>query len=331
MKSGLNLLVQVMLLAVLAGCAPGLAQTPTPTLHPSPTGSTIRGVFEGITPCSSQTQALPQIPQDSDCELMTWKVILYQHSTGTPATYILESAYGPSQPNTTSPAGGGTVISMKGTWGISTGTMTDPEAEVFQLYGEDTHVAVSFVKMSEDLLHVLNKDTTLMVGNAAWSYTLNRTDNQAPAPLDGPVSSGPEATRPPIPETPPGSSVLGIFEGRLPCHEVVYDILNITPFSGCLKLKSRLTLYVDQATGAPSSYMYLGTSTIREGTWTILQGTKGDPDAIIYQIHLTDSKEPVSFLKADDNHLFLLDRNLNLLVGNALFSYTLSRIEKDVQ
>jgi hypothetical protein len=47
----------------------------------------------------------------------------------------------------------------------------------------------------------------------------------------------------------------------------------------------------------------------------------------VYQLQLEDSQRPVSFLKADENHLFLLDEDLNLLVGNALFSYTLSRIE----
>ena len=259
---------------------------------------------------------------------MIWKIVLYQDSvSGTPTTYTLESTYGVSQPNTTGPAGGGIAISMRGNWSTGKGTKTDSEADVYQLYSEDSQIAVSFVKMSEDLLHVLNPDKTLMVGNAAWSYTLNRTDNQ-PAPINEQASSGPEATRPPIPEMPPGSSVLGVFEGRLPCHEIVYDVLNIAPFPGCLKLKSRLTLYHDQVTGAPTAYMYMGTSTIREGTWTILQGTAGDAEAIVYQLHLNDSKEPVSFLKADENHLFLLDRDLSLLVGNALFSYTLSRIEK---
>jgi hypothetical protein len=220
---------------------------------------------------------------------------------------------------------------MEGKWEIVKGTKTDPDTEVYQLLSEDSQVAVSFVKMSDDILHVLNKDHNLMLGNAAWSYTLNRTDHRTPAPVDEPVSTGPEATRPPIPEMPPGSSVLGAFEGRLPCHEVVYDVLGVDPFSGCLKLKSRLTLYLDQGTGAPSTYMVMGTSTIREGTWTILQSTGGDPDAVIYQLELEGSKGPVSLLKADDNHIFLLDRDLNLLVGNALFSYTLSRIEKNAQ
>jgi hypothetical protein len=260
---------------------------------------------------------------------MTWKITFYQDSaTGTPTSYALESAYGVSQANTTSPAGGGTTISMEGNWSIVKGAKTDPEANVYQLYSEDDQVAVSFVSISDDILHVLNRDSTLMLGNAAWSYTLNRTDNRSPAPIEGPVSSGAEATRPPIPEMPPGSTVLGVFEGRLPCHEVVFDVLNVAPFPGCLKLKSRLTLYQNQETGAPSAYMYMGTSTIREGVWTIIQGSEGDPDAVVYQLNLDGSQGPVSFLKADENHLFLLDEDLNLLVGNALFSYTLSRIEK---
>ena len=332
MKTHFKLFLWAAMLLAVTACAPAASQTPTATLPPLPAGSSIRGVFEGITACSSLTRPLPQIPEDTDCELMIWKIVLYQDSaTGTPTTYTLESAYGVSQQNTTSPAGGGTSIEMQGRWAIVNGTKTDPDAEVYQLHSEDSRVAASFVKMSEDILHVLNSDRTLMLGNAAWSYTLNRTDNRIPAPMNEPISSGPEATRPPIPEMPSGSSVLGVFEGRFPCHEVVFDVLNVAPFPGCLKLKSRLTLYQDQATGVPSTYMYMGTSTIREGTWTILEGTEADPDVIIYQLHVDGSQEPASFLKADENHLFLLDRDLNLLVGNALFSYTLSRIDENTK
>lgn len=328
MKPCFKLISGIAILAITA-CAPAVIPTPTTTPPPSPAGSSLHAVFEGITACSAQTRPLPQIPEDTDCELMIWKIFLYQDSAqGIPTTYTLESAYGPSQPNSTGPAGGGIAISMEGQWAVVTGTKSDPEAEVVQLFSEGSEVAVSFVKMGEDLLHVLNRDGTLMVGNAAWSYTLNRTDNRPPFAIDEPVSSGPEATRPPIPAMPPGSSILGVFEGRVPCHEVALEVLNIAPFPGCLKLKSRLTLYVDQATGAPSSYLYMGTSTIRQGTWTILEGTEDDPGAIIYQLQLEGSKGPVSFLKADENHLFLLDRDLNLLVGNALFSYTLSKVEK---
>ena len=330
MKPRFNRFLVAVVLLALSACAPGIVQTPTTVPPPSPARSALQAVFEGITACSAQTRPLPQIPEDTDCELMIWKIVLYQDSSkGTPTTYTLESAYGPSQPNSTGPAGGGTLIKLEGNWGIVNGTEADPKAEVVQLYSEGSEVAVAFVKMSDDLLHVLDRDGALMVGNAAWSYTLNRTDNRPPFAMDEPVSSGPEATRPAIPETPPGASVLSVFEGRVPCHEVALELLNVAPFPGCLKLKSRLTLYVDQEAGAPSTYMYMGTSTIRQGVWTILEGTKGDPNAVVYQLHLENSEGPISFLKADENHLFLLDRDLNLLVGNALFSYTLSRIAEN--
>jgi hypothetical protein len=319
------------LLAVTA-CAPGIVQIPTTTPPPVPAGSSLQSVFEGTTACSALTRPLPQIPEDTDCELMIWKITFYQDAAErTPTTYMLESTYGPSQPNSLGPAGGGTPISMEGTWSIVRGTKLDPDAQVYQLHADDAQVAVSFVKMNDNLLHVLNHDGTLMLGNAAWSYTLNRTDNRPPLPMDGPMNPGPEATRPPIPEMPPDSSVLGVYEGRSPCHEIVFEVLGVSPYPNCLKIKLRLTLYQDQETGAPSTYMLMGTSTIREGTWTILQGTKDNGAAVVYQIHLNDSREPVSLLKADENHLFLLDRDLNLIVGNALFSYTLSRIEEGPQ
>jgi len=260
---------------------------------------------------------------------MIWKVILYQDAaTGTPATYTLESAYGVPQPNTPGLAEGGTPIAMEGKWAIVKGTKIDPEIEVYQLYSEDSQIAVSFLKMSEDILHVLNNNQTMMVGNGGWSYTLNRTDNRPQLQITEQPDSPPGApTRPPIPPVPGGSTMLGAFEGRLPCHEIVFEMLNIAPYPGCMKQKTRVTLYLDQNTGAPSTYMSMGTRTIQEGKWTMIEGTDDDQDAVIYQLNLSDSQEPVSFLKADENHLFLLDRAGNLLVGNALFSYTLSRVD----
>lgn len=335
MKSRLNLLLWAVMLLTITACATATPQTATSSAPPTdslPTDSSetesIHGIFEGITPCSALTRPLPQIPVDTNCEQMIWKFILYQDSaTGTPTTYTLESAFGVPQQGTPGLVGGGTPIVMEGSWVIVRGTKTDPDAVVYQLHSENSQPAVSFLKMAEDLLHVLNSDQTLMIGNASWSYTLNRTDNRTPPQITEQPGPSSEATRPPIPPMPAGSSVLGVFEGRLPCHEIVFEVLKIAPYPGCAKMKSQLTLYQDQNTGAPSTYLYLGTTTIREGTWMIVQGTASDPDAEVYQLHLEDGQQPVSFLKAHENHLFLLDRDLNLLVGNALFSYTLSRIE----
>ncbi|MBI1881808.1 MAG: copper resistance protein NlpE N-terminal domain-containing protein [Chloroflexi bacterium] len=276
---------------------------------------------------------MPQIPADTHCEQMIWKFVLYQDpATGTPTTYTLKSAYGVPQQGTPGLAGGGTAIGLEGSWAIVKGTKLDPDAVVYQLNSDNPPTTVSFLRMSEDILHILASDQTLMVGNASWSYTLNRTDNRIPSQATEPPGSATEAsTWPAIPPRPPGASILGIFEGRLPCHEIVFEFTKIAPYPGCTKMKSRLTLYRDQKTGAPSTYLYMGTSTIREGTWTIVRGTESDPDEVMYQLHLDNSQQPVSFLKADENHLFLLDRAGNLLVGDALFSYTLSRTDKGAQ
>jgi len=264
---------------------------------------------------------------------MIWKIVLFQDpGANTPTTYTLNSAYGVPQQGTPGLAGGGTPITMEGRWAVVKGTRQDPDAVVYQLNPDDPQKAVSFLKMNDDLLHVLTHDKTLMVGNGAWSYTLNRTNNRIPPQANEQADPAPEAsTRPPIPPMPIDSSVLGVFEGRTPCHDLVFEFTNIAPYSGCTKIKWRLTLYQDLTTGAPSTYLYQGTTTIREGTWTIARGTDSDRDAIIYQLHLIRSQQPVSFLKADENHLYLLDRALTFLVGDALFSYTLSRTAASAQ
>ena len=325
MKPRFHRFLAVFMLWTVSACA-DLSQ-PTATPSPIPLGPKVRGVFEGVTPCSAQDRALPQIPPDSDCEQMKWHLTLYQDpQTGAPTTYRLESAYGRSKPNTNDLVDGGTSITMQGTWTTTTGSRHDPGATVYEVHSNDPQATVSFLRVSENLLHVLDSEKALLVGNGAWSYTLNRMDNQTPAAANASPNSFPDPpTRPPLPPTPAGAAVFGVFEGRTPCHELVVEVMQVTPVPGCLKIKWRLTLYQDDASGEPTTYLSMGTSTFREGTWEIIHGLDGDPDAVVYQLQLGESQRPVSLLLVDENHLFLLDRSTNFLVGNELFSYTLSR------
>ena len=178
---------------------------------------------------------------------MIWEFTLFQDSaTGTPTTYQLDAAYGVPKQNTTGLDKGGTPITMEGKWAMVKGTGADPNAVVYQLNPEDPQMTVSFLKVGEDILHVLHPDMRLMVGNAGWSYTINRTDNRpAPriiVPAEPPSSSTPLV----IPPMPEGSSVLGVFEGRTPCDKVVFEFTGIPPHEGCFKVKWQLTLYQDQ-------------------------------------------------------------------------------------
>jgi hypothetical protein len=328
---------------MIAGCTRGRVNTqPTASQPPGmttqtiaspvPAGSTILGVFEGITPCSKETRPLPQIPEDTNCEQMIWEFTLYQDAaTGVPTTYILNSAYGVPKQGTQGLVGGGTQIAMEGKWIIVKGTQFDSDAVVYQLNMNNAKPGVSFLKVNDNLLHVLQSDKRLMVGHGAWSYTINRMDNRTPTPIPEPLRPPPaEGATPIIPPKPTGSSILGVFEGRTPCNDITFAFTKIAPYADCMKIKWQLTLYQDQA-GAPSTYLYRGTTTVREGTWTIARGIKGDPDAVVYQLNLENPQQPVSFLNVDDNNLYLLDRNMNLLVGDAFFSYTLSRTDKAVR
>ena len=328
MRLDLNGSLLALMILTITACA---SANPTPsTLVPdvfdeivSSAAPDVLAVFAGTTPCSAEAKPLPQIPAESNCEQMLWKLILrHDPETGAPTTYRLESAFGLPKPNTNDLAGGGTPIVMEGQWTITTGTRTGSQAIVYQLDPENPQTSVSFLKINENLIHVLDSQGRLQVGHGAWSYTLSRMDNQPHTPVnDGTIQVPDPPTRPPLPPTPADLPLVGVFEGRTPCHELVYDVMQIEPFPGCLKIKWRLTLYQD------GTYVSMGTSTFRQGTWAISPGFNGDPDAVVYQLNLGDGQTPVFFLGVDENHLFLLDREKSLLVGNELFSYTLSRVD----
>lgn len=130
---------------------------------------------------------------------------------------------------------------------------------------------------------------------------------------------------------PSGPDVLGVFDGRSPCQEIV-ELLNVTGREACTKIKWRLILYQDPTTHAPTTYAlegFMWRKPPRTGKWTILKGTKIDANATVYLLDPDDPRGFLSFVKADDNILFFLDKDRNLLVGNIKHSYTLNRVTKE--
>lgn len=125
-----------------------------------------------------------------------------------------------------------------------------------------------------------------------------------------------------------GPTVFGVFEGRSPCHGIARE-LKLPQYAGCMKVKWCVTLYRNPETSAPTTYKVEGTlhrQNAREGTWSIIQGTKTDPNATVYQLNPTQTEAALFLLKADDNVLLFLNQDREPLVGNANFSYTLNRV-----
>jgi hypothetical protein len=338
MKTMIRAAASLMLVAVTGCAATSTAQPPTessprpvpdgetasPTEQTSPTEQSIPavlGVFEGITPCSNGARPAPQIPLDVECEMMIWHLTLNQDAaTGASTTYELRSTYGMSQPNTTGIKGGGTPLNLEGTWAIVEGTASSPDAVVYQLNPDDPEMSISFVKISDNLLHVLSPRQALMIGNGGFSYTLNRTDQRI-AP-DVPAEDVLTERLPAIRVIDPDGMV---FDGRTACADVVYDFTQFPRSDDCLKIKWRLTLHQEVATGAPTTYLFMGTQTEHGGTWEAFRSGLY-PGAFVYALTPVGSEQATYFLKPDDNHLYLLDTDLTLMVGDATWSYTFSKV-----
>jgi hypothetical protein len=106
-------------------------------------------------------------------------------------------------------------------------------------------------------------------------------------------------------------------------------LLNAAGREACTKIKWRLILYQDPVTHAPTTYAlggFMWRNPPRTGKWTIFKGTPIDSNATVYQLDPDAPQGFLSFLKADDNILFFLDNDRNLLIGNIKHSYTLNRV-----
>jgi hypothetical protein len=144
----------------------------------SPDTSTVLAVFAASTPCSEGTRPLPAIPANAACEFIHWNLTLYQNpKTFIPTSFKLTYVFGLAQQGTPGFINGGTREEMQGKWSNVKGTASNPDAIVYRLTDDKTGKTISFLKLNDNLLHLLDTDRRLMIGSAAFSYTLNRIDN----------------------------------------------------------------------------------------------------------------------------------------------------------
>jgi hypothetical protein len=262
--------------------------------------------FVGTTPCDVQVRRFIGIAVDAACDRISWRLELSRR----PSTFTLTAAFGLQESSGPGFVNGGDTARLNGSWTTVTGTRPDPNAVVYRLTDASSGRSVSLAKIGGNLLHLLSENMTLAVGNASWSYTLSTTavrhqDMPAERAGDAPV-------------------VKGVFEGRTPCQELARQFGVSVP-ADCFKLKWRLTLFDDPATGAPTTYKLEGTlyrSRPLVGKWSMVRDTRAQ--RTVYHLNL-NGPATLSFVKADDNILFLLDATGAYRVGNDTFSYTFNR------
>jgi len=134
-----------------------------------------QAVFVASTPCSSGTRPVPGIPADAGCELIKWQLKLSVSGDGsTPGTYALDCDYGIPKQGTRGFINGGKHLHREGKWVIEKGTSRYPNAVIYRLDPDQPKASIAFIKLNENLLHLLDRDQHLMIGTGGWSYTLSK-------------------------------------------------------------------------------------------------------------------------------------------------------------
>jgi hypothetical protein len=124
------------------------------TISPLSTGPTVYGVFEGRTPCHGLARALARAV-DPGCARLKWRLTLYQDpESQRPTTFKLEGSMFRSD-------------RLEGPWTIS-------DRDVVRLEGPNRTALVSLLKVDDDAVMFLDRSGSLLVGNASFSYTLER-------------------------------------------------------------------------------------------------------------------------------------------------------------
>jgi hypothetical protein len=134
-------------------------------------------IFIGTTPCDQSVRPMLSIPANSDCEMITWQLSLFKDPNSlAPSGFDLKYTYGMSKAGTQGFINDGTTVSSQGKWSSLQNTGGLPAQSIIKLHSTEMQ-PVSFVKMDKNLVHLLDDEGKLMIGNAGWSYTLNRAKN----------------------------------------------------------------------------------------------------------------------------------------------------------
>lgn len=129
-------------------------------------------VFIASTPCDHIPRTMLSIPAQAACEFIKWNLTLERDPRNqAPTSYRLSYTYGMSKPSTKEFLDGGTSAVKEGKWTVLKGP---GNRETYRLNPDTPETAISFSKLNDNLLHLLDPQGKLMIGHAGWSYTLNR-------------------------------------------------------------------------------------------------------------------------------------------------------------
>ena len=157
-----------LLIAMLAGATTHPAQPEKPFVY---------GVFTGTTPCNSVIRPLHAISPEAECSMVQWKLVLYMDmQTRKPSTYQLSSVNRFFVRETNMYSQPGVNTESKGKWSKMKLTGLSLADSAVRLETGNPAKPVLLLPLGDKLLHVLDEDGKLMIGNPFFNYTLTRLE-----------------------------------------------------------------------------------------------------------------------------------------------------------
>ncbi|SEI37896.1 hypothetical protein SAMN05216327_10145 [Dyadobacter sp. SG02] len=132
-------------------------------------------IFVAATPCDAVPRHLLAIPTDLDCEMIKWRLTLRRDPRNLGRDdFKLQYTYGMTRPGTQGFMNDGFSKEISGKWVISKNTGKLPGKQVFTLQPATSQYPIVLLQMSDRMLHLLDTQGNLMIGNAGFSYTFNK-------------------------------------------------------------------------------------------------------------------------------------------------------------
>lgn len=250
--------------------------------------------YTGSTPAGPVVKSFLGIPLSDSVDFIRWQLILKDNN------YTLNCNYGIGKPNTNGFINGGKKIAIGG--------VLYKEKNNYQLHNDSK--ILKLAELNNDLLHLLDENNHLLVGNGGWSYTLNNLKPSVSDQIN--ITAHQTAFKDSM-----------AYAGRTPCA-----VPGVIPAGKlCYKLKWHIILYAGAANSEAGTYRMYGTPYRKQGgrtgNWKIITGKNG---RIIYQLNDEKNDGFIYLLKLDEQVVIFTDVSGKLLVGNEDFSYTLNRI-----
>jgi len=248
--------------------------------------------YTASTPADPLVRIFLGISQTDSIDFIRWKLTLSEKK------YSLECRYGISKPNTN-----GFYDEKK----VVLNGIVKKENNNFIL--ENGNHVLKLAELNTNLLHILNKDNTLLIGGGGWSYALNNTAPTAMNQIN--LTAKQSVLKDSI-----------VFQGRTLCGDFSIN----RPSQNCIKMKWLIIFYANK--NEPTTYLLNRSNMLpleypgKKGTWKIIAGKDG---RVIYELTPDKETTPTYLLKLDEGVLIFTDVKGNLLVGNHDFSYTLNR------